>query len=107
MLNLASEKLGVPVANLVVDDGEISVKGNSAQKVTYAELIGGKYFNSKVEWNKRIGNPLDVKGLAKPKSPSEYKVVGLSIPRNDVAWKVFGTSGNIADVFNGHIAPNG
>lgn len=98
LLNLASEKLGVPVANLVVDDGEISVKGNSAQKVTYAELIGGKYFNSKVEWNKRIGNPLDVKGLAKPKSPSEYKVVGLSIPRNDVAWKVFGTSGNIADV---------
>ena len=98
LLNLASEKLGVPVANLVVDDGEISVKGNSAQKVTYAELIGGKYFNSKVEWNKRIGNPLDVKGLAKPKSPSEYKVVGLSIPRNDVAWKVFGTSGNIAAV---------
>ncbi len=98
LLNLASEKLGVPVANLVVDDGEISVKGNSAQKVTYAELIGGKYFNSKVEWNKRIGNPLDVKGLAKPKLPSEYKVVGLSIPRNDVAWKVFGTSGNIADV---------
>ena len=98
LLNLASEKLGVPVANLVVDDGEISVKGNSAQKVTYAELIGGKYFNSKVEWNKQIGNTLDVKGLAKPKSPSEYKVVGLSIPRNDVAWKVFGTSGNIADV---------
>ena len=98
LLNLASEKLGVPVANLVVDDGEISVKGNSAQKVTYAELIGGKYFNSKVEWNKQIGNPLDVKGLAKPKSPAEYKVVGLSLPRKDVAWKVFGTSGNIADV---------
>jgi CO/xanthine dehydrogenase Mo-binding subunit len=98
LLNLASEKMGVPVANLVVDDGEISVKGNSAQKVTYAELIGGKYFNSKVEWNKKIGNPLEVKGLAKPKLPAEYKVVGLSLPRNDVAWKVFGTGGNIADV---------
>jgi nicotinate dehydrogenase subunit B len=98
LLNLASEKMGVPVANLVVDDGEISVKGNSAQKVTYAELIGGKFFNSKVEWNKQIGNPLDVKGLAKPKSPADYKVVGLSLPRNDVAWKVFGTRGNIADV---------
>ena len=98
LLNLASEKMGVPAANLVVDDGEISVKGNSAQKVTYAELIGGKYFNSKVEWNKQIGNPLDVKGLAKPKSPADYKVVGLSLPRNDVAWKVFGTGGNIADV---------
>ena len=98
LLNLASEKLNVPVAQLIVDDGEIAVKGNSAQKVTYAELIGGKFFNSKVEWNKRIGNPLDVKGVAKPKSPAEYRVVGLSIPRNDVAWKVFGTNGNIADV---------
>lgn len=98
LLNLASEKLNVPVAQLIVDDGEIAVKGNSAQKVTYAELIGGKFFNSKVEWNKRIGNPLDVKGVAKPKSPTEYRVVGLSIPRNDVAGKVFGTNGNIADV---------
>jgi nicotinate dehydrogenase subunit B len=43
-------------------------KATSAQKVSYAELIGGKYFNSKVEWNKRIGNPLDVKGVAKPKT---------------------------------------
>jgi CO/xanthine dehydrogenase Mo-binding subunit len=98
LLNLASEKLNVPVAQLSINDGEVSVKTNPAQKVTYAELIGGKFFNSKVEWNKQIGNPLDVKGLAKPKSPAEYKVVGQSLPRNDVAWKVFGTGGNIADV---------
>jgi CO/xanthine dehydrogenase Mo-binding subunit len=70
LLNLASEKLGVPAASLLVDDGEITVKGNSAQMVTYAELIGGKYFNSKVEWNKQIGNHLEVKGLDKPKSPA-------------------------------------
>lgn len=98
LLNLASEKLNVPVAQLSINDGEVSVKTNPAQKVTYAELIGGKFFNSKVEWNKKIGNPLDVKGLAKPKSPADYKVVGQSLPRNDVAWKVFGTGGNIADV---------
>jgi len=98
LLNLASEKLNVPVAQLSINDGEVSVKTNPAQKVTYAELIGGKFFNSKVEWNKQIGNPLDVKGLAKPKSPADYKVVGQSLPRNDVAWKVFGTGGNIADV---------
>jgi hypothetical protein len=91
LLNLASEKLNVPVANLSIFDGVVSVKGNEAQKVTYAELIGGKYFNSKVVWNKQIGNQLDVRGTAKLKTPSEYKVVGLSLPRNDVAWKVFGT----------------
>jgi len=98
LLNLASEKLNVPVAQLSIKDGEVSAKANPALKVTYAELIGGKFFNSKVEWNKQIGNPLDVKGLAKPKSPADYKVVGQSLPRNDVAWKVFGTGGNIADV---------
>ena len=26
------------------------------KKVTYGELIGGKHFNVKLEWNKQIGN---------------------------------------------------
>jgi len=27
-------------------------------KTTYADLIGGRYFNHKVEWNKQTGNPM-------------------------------------------------
>jgi nicotinate dehydrogenase subunit B len=98
LLDLAAQKLDVPVSRLSVNDGVVSVAAESGKTVTYAELIGGKFFNSKVEWNQKIGNPLEIKVQAKPKSPANYKVVGQSIARKDVAWKVFGTEGNISDV---------
>ena len=98
LLELASLKLGVPADLLKVNRGVVASATEPGKSVSYAELIGGKYFNSKVDWNKRIGNPLDIKVQAKPKSPSEYKVVGQSFARNDVAWKLYGTDGNIGDV---------
>src|SRR5690349_5935360 len=55
-------------------------------KKTYAELVGGRYFHHQVEWNKQVGNPMDIKVPAKPKPPAEYKVVGKPVPRRDVAW---------------------
>src|ERR1700733_11085379 len=42
LLRLASERLGVPADQLTANDGAI---GNSAKKVTYGELIGGRKFN--------------------------------------------------------------
>jgi CO/xanthine dehydrogenase Mo-binding subunit len=57
--------------------------------VSYADLIGGKYFNVQLEWNKQVGNNLYAPGKAKPKSPKDYKIVGKPIKREDVAPKVF------------------
>jgi CO/xanthine dehydrogenase Mo-binding subunit len=68
------------------------------KKTTYAELVGGRYFHHKVEWNNQVGNPMDIKVPAKAKAPSEYKVVGKPLPRRDVAWKVFGTDEFVTDV---------
>jgi len=88
----AAEKVGTPVS---VEDGIVSgPKG----KTSYAELIGGRYFHHQVEWNKQVGNPMDIKVPAKSKAPSEYKVVGKPIPRRDVAWKVYGTDEFVTDV---------
>jgi CO/xanthine dehydrogenase Mo-binding subunit len=98
LVELAAVKLGVAADQLRVSNGVISLATDAAKSVSYAELIGGKYFNSKVDWNKRIGNAMDIKVQAKVKSPAEYKVVGQSFPRNDVAWKLYGTDGNIGDV---------
>jgi nicotinate dehydrogenase subunit B len=98
LLEAASTKLGVAVPRLTVNDGVITSLDNPAQRVTYAELIGGKFFNSKVEWNQKIGNPLEIKVKAKLKAPADYKVVGQALPRTDVAWKVFGTEGHMNDV---------
>ncbi len=98
LLDMASKQLGVPAERLGVGDGVITSLDDAAKRVSYADLIGGKYFNSRVEWNKQTGNQMDVQGKAKPKAPSEYKVVGKPFPRRDVAWKVFGTGSFITDV---------
>ena len=98
LLDMASKQLGVPSERLGVGDGVITSLDDAAKRVSYADLIGGKYFHSRVEWNKQTGNQMDVTGKAKPKAPSEYKVVGKPFPRRDVAWKVFGTDSYITDV---------
>jgi len=95
LVERASEKLGVPAAELKVMDGVVAA---GDKKITYAELVGGRYFHHKVEWNKQVGNPMDISVPAKAKAPAEYKVVGKPLPRRDVAWKVFGTDGFVTDV---------
>src|SRR5712692_2550159 len=94
----ASQRLGVPPEQLRVNDGVISAAGDPAKRITYAELIGGRHFNSKVEWNKQTGNTMNIKGEAKPKSPSEYKVVGKSFPRRDLPGNVFRTADYVTDI---------
>jgi len=98
LVELASRKLGVPAGRLAVTDGVVASLDDASKRLSYAELIGGRHFNSKVEWNKKTGNAMDVKGRAKPKSPSEYKVVGKSFPRRDVAGKVYGTAPYVTDI---------
>jgi hypothetical protein len=99
LLEMASEKLGVPAERLTVVDGVVSDKNDAGKKVSYGELIGGRHFDLQLEWNKVIGNDLMVKGKAKPKSPSEYKTVGKpGTRRRDVAPKVLGTLEYMMDV---------
>src|SRR6059036_4018775 len=81
LLERAAEKLGVPADKLTVKDGVVSVSGDSQRTTTYGELIGGQHFHHKLEWNKRYGNTLAIKVPAKPKDPSQYKVVGKSYPQ--------------------------
>ena len=69
-----------------------------AKKVSYAELIGGRYFNVQLDWNKQYGNTLYAPGKAQPKKPSEYKIVGKPIKREDVAPKVFAQEDFCTDV---------
>ena len=48
LLNLASARFGLPVENLTVDAGVISVISRPQQKVSYEDLIGGRRFNLKI-----------------------------------------------------------
>jgi CO/xanthine dehydrogenase Mo-binding subunit len=78
LLNLASSKLGAPVSQLTVDDGVVSVQGDTSRSINYAELIGNQKFNLKIT------------GKAKLKTPDQYKVVGTSVKRIDIPDKILG-----------------
>jgi CO/xanthine dehydrogenase Mo-binding subunit len=98
LLERAAERLAVPVDKLTVRDGTVAVVGDPQRRVGYGELIGGQHFHHKLEWNKQYGNPLLAKGQAAPKSPSDYTIVGQSIPQRIVADKVYGRLEYVTDV---------
>ena len=98
LVELASQRLGVPAERLEVTDGVVIVTGDPARKLSYGELIGGRYFDLPMTWNGKIGNDLLAEGQAKPKPPSAYKIVGQSPPRFDVPAKVFGKLDYVTDI---------
>ncbi len=98
LVEMAADKLGVPSTQLTVTDGVVHVVNDSTKKVSYAELIGGRYFNVQLDWNGKVGNPLYAPGKAKPKDPKDHKIVGQPIKRLDIAPKVFCQEDYVVDV---------
>ena len=98
LLNRAAEKLKTPVEKLTVANGIVSVTDAPGKKITYGQLVGGKFFNIPMKWNGKIGNDLDVATTATPKKPADYKVVGTSPKRRDVARKVFAQPTYVTDI---------
>src|SRR6202008_4893742 len=80
------------------NDGVVSAVDDTSKSITYAQLIGGQYFNVQLDWNKQMGNPLYAPGKAQPKKPSEHKIVGQPIKREDVAPKVFSQEDYVVDI---------
>jgi nicotinate dehydrogenase subunit B len=98
LVEMAAEKLAVAPDQLTVTDGLVHAKTDAAKRASYGELIGGRYFNVQLDWNKQWGNALYAPGKAQPKSPSEHKIVGQPIKREDVAPKVFAQEDFCTDV---------
>jgi nicotinate dehydrogenase subunit B len=89
LLKLASARLGTSVDKLTVKDGVVSVTGNGAKKVSYAELIGGKQFNVKITAT-GTGWDMKVAPEVKAKDVKDYKVVGTSQKRIELPAKLTG-----------------
>jgi nicotinate dehydrogenase subunit B len=85
LLSIAYEELEAPIERLVVTDGTIRdpVSGRST---TYWELIGGQSFGRQV------------KGIAQPKKPEEYSLLGKPNKRLDLVDKVSGGLAYIQDL---------
>ena len=91
LLDMGSQRLGVPVDQLAVSDGVITVLGDAAagagRNVTYGELIGGNRFNVAL-----TGTDINATtGRARVKPVQELKNVGLSPQRYDIPPKVDGS----------------
>ena len=88
LLEMAAARLAVPVGQLVVADGVVSVAGEPSRRVTYGELIGGRRFQVTL-----TGNNTDATtGVAKIKTVQQLKIVGQSPQRYDIPPKVDGTA---------------
>ncbi|MBI4887499.1 MAG: xanthine dehydrogenase family protein molybdopterin-binding subunit, partial [Acidobacteria bacterium] len=94
LLDMASERFGVPVAALAVSEGVISVKADPSKRITYGDLIGGRRFNVALT-GKDIN---ETTGKAKIKTVQELKYTGQSPPRDDIPSKVDGTAKWAVDV---------
>lgn len=98
LVEMAAGLLSVPADKLTVVDGVVSATDDKSKRISYAQMIGGKYFNVQLDWNKQQGNTLYAPGKAQPKKPGEYKIVGQPIKREDVAPKVFAIEDFCTDV---------
>ncbi|HEY6994438.1 MAG TPA: molybdopterin cofactor-binding domain-containing protein, partial [Xanthobacteraceae bacterium] len=98
LIEMASQKLGVPASDLTVTDGVIHDVKDASKRVSYAELIGGRYFNAPIKWNGKLAGALKVETTAPLKTPAEFKVIGQSYRRRDLPGKVFATLEYVNDV---------
>ena len=84
LLEMASERFGVPVEGLSVSEGVISLRDDPARTVSYGELIGGGRFDVALTG----GNINATTGVASIKPVQDLKLVGQPIPRYDIPGKV-------------------
>ena len=98
LVEMAAQKLNLPADQLTVTDGVVHAKSDPKQEITYAELIGGRYFNvaARVEQADRQRALRARQG--QPKNYKEHKIVGKPIPRDDVAPMVFCQEAFVTDV---------
>lgn len=82
MLDLAAQRLGVPVAKLGVADGTITGSGN----LTYWELA--RDANLKREATAQV----------KPKPATQHRIIGKNMPRRDIPAKVTGGAAFVQDM---------
>src|SRR5260370_24167513 len=91
LVEMAAKSLGQPANQLPVTDGVVHAVADPAKRVSYAELIGGRYFDSKVTWNGKTSSALAVETKIPLKKPADFKVIGQSFPRRDLPGQVFST----------------
>jgi nicotinate dehydrogenase subunit B len=79
LIEMAVQKTGMPSVDFAVKDGVVFLRAEPQRRFTYAELIGDRRFELKVDKDAPLKNPKD------------YTLVGQPMPRPDLPGKVTGT----------------
>jgi CO/xanthine dehydrogenase Mo-binding subunit len=87
LLEMAAARFGVPIDQLAVSNGVVSVGSDPARSVSYGELIGGRRFGVTLSGD----NINATTGRARVKTVQELALVGQSPPRYDIPPKVDGS----------------
>jgi len=95
LLARAAERWAVPVGAISVADGVLSA---GAQRGGWGEFVDPGVLEVPLAWNGRMGTALNAPGQARPKDPSQHKLVGKTFPAHDIPGKVFGTLKYVSDV---------
>jgi CO/xanthine dehydrogenase Mo-binding subunit len=87
LLELASQRLNVPVAELTASNGTVTALADASKSVSYAELIAGQRFNVALTGQ----NINATTGTAAVKPVQQLRVVGQPLQRYDIPAKVDGS----------------
>jgi nicotinate dehydrogenase subunit B len=87
LVEMGAKHFGVPIDQLAVSAGVITVQNDPSKRVTYGELIGGRRFNVTLTGK----NADTTTGTAKLKSVQQLTLVGTSPQRYDIPPKVDGS----------------
>ena len=98
LIEMAGDALGLATDQLTTTDGVVHAIADPIRRISYADLIGGRYFGSKIGWNGKTSGQLAVEVKVPLKKPDEFKIIGQSFPRRDLPGKVFGTLEMVNDV---------
>ena len=109
LLKMAADRFGVSVDELDVTDGVVRARSVPSKQISYAELIGGRRFRTRLAQEVRRDEEAARSGIigmpqptASPglrlKGPGELRLVGKSIPRVDVPAKVTGSNPYVHNV---------
>jgi nicotinate dehydrogenase subunit B len=85
LLDLATTELEADRAELEIADGEVSVSGDPSRSLAYADLVGGKLFDLKVDPDAEL------------KPVEDYTIIGTPVPRTDIPRKLSAAKGDFVE----------
>ncbi|HEV2198500.1 MAG TPA: molybdopterin cofactor-binding domain-containing protein [Bryobacteraceae bacterium] len=99
LLKMAADRFAVSADELDVEEGIVRLRNDSSKRISYAELISGGRFRTRLDQKIQSGEEAEragTVGMLQPvsssglhlKAPGELRLVGKSVPRVDVPAKV-------------------